>query len=149
MKLQSITVKSFSAKLTSLFLIAGLLFASTMASVSKNTKPNLVEEWYVALKSADAAKFESLMSDDAGVELKFLDVTQSKSEFIGALDEWKNANKDAQITTRIVSSEGEKTIVEICYRFPSNEVFGRESFTVKAEKIVYSLQEEISQTCPF
>lgn len=148
MNFKSITVKSIAAKLASLALIAGLLGASTMVSVSKDTLPTIINSWYDALKTADAKKFENLLSDDATIELKFLEITQTKQEFIDSLDEWKNANKDAVILTKLISSTAASTVVETCYRFPSNEIYGRETFTITSDKITSSVQEEISKLCP-
>ncbi len=79
----------------------------------------LVDRWYAGLANADRATFSELLSDDAKVILEDIDAIQTKEEFLGSLDEWKNAVRGATIRHRI-SNIGDGTItVFVCYQFPS------------------------------
>lgn len=143
----NITVKSVGIKLAGLIAIGGMLGLSTVVSVSKDTLPVTVSAWYDALRHADAEMFEMILDDTAQIELKFIDITQNKKEFLDSLDEWEHANKGAKILTRLESASASSAVVDVCYRFPSNETFNRETFTYQGNKIIRSVQEEISELC--
>jgi hypothetical protein len=143
-----VTNKSMLWRLAGLFLVSGLLAVSTYrVSLSDDATPAPVEAWYEALKAADAAAFEKLLAAGATIELRDLSITQTREEFLDSLDEWANANKDAQITARLEKLDGQTVTMKVCYKFPSNELLEREVFTLEDEQIVSSVQEQISESC--
>lgn len=144
----SITLKSILAKIISLGLIFGLLILTTVGSVSQDNLPNIVQNWYDGLRTVNATVFEEILTDNAEIKLKDLGISQTKREFISSLDQWKQANKDAVITTKLTSSANALSVVNVCYKFPSNEVYNRETFELIDGKISKSIQEQISKNCP-
>ncbi|MBL1405265.1 MAG: hypothetical protein COC17_01760 [Hyphomicrobiales bacterium] len=143
----SITLKSFLAKIVSLGLILGLLVLSTVVSVSQDNLPDTVQSWFDGLRTANAATFEEILTHNALIELGDLGISQTKSEFIASLDEWKHVHKGTVINTKLASSENALIEVNVCYKFPSNEVYNRETFELIDGKISKSIQEKISNTC--
>ncbi|MCB1440000.1 MAG: nuclear transport factor 2 family protein [Nitratireductor sp.] len=142
------TSKSMLWRLTSLLLIAALLAIATYrVSRSDDATPAPVETWYAALKAADADAFAKLLAPGATIELRDLSITQTREEFLGSLDEWANANKDADITATLEKLDGQTVTMKVCYKFPSNELLEREVFTLSGEQIVSSVQEQISESC--
>lgn len=143
----SITLKSVLAKFISLGLILGLLAISTVVSVSKNHLPATVKIWFDGLRQSDASIINSILAENAIIELKDLGISQTKAEFIESLDEWQHANKNAKITTKLATASSTTIIVNVCYKFPSNEVFNQETFEIANDKITKSIQEQISEKC--
>ena len=142
------TSKSMLWRLTSLLLIAALLAIATYrVSRSDDATPAPVETWYAALKAADADAFAKLLAPGATIELRDLSITQTREEFLGSLDEWANANKDADITATLEKLDGQTVTMKVCYKFPSNELLEREVFTLSGEQIASSVQEQISESC--
>lgn len=144
----SITLKSVLAKIISLGLILGLLVFTTVVSVSKDNLPDVVQNWYDGLRIANSATFEEILTDNAIIELGDLGISQSKAEFISSLDQWKQVNKGAVITAKLASSANSIIEANVCYKFPSNEVYNRETFELIDGKISKSIQEQISKNCP-
>lgn len=144
----SITLKSVLAKIISLGLILGLLVLTTVVSVSQDNLPSTVQNWYDGLRTANAAIFEDILTDNAIIELTDLGISQNKSEFISSLDQWKQVNKGAVITTKLTSNSNSIIEVKVCYKFPSNEAYNRETFELIDGKISKSNQEQISKNCP-
>lgn len=144
----SITLKSVLAKIISLGLILGLLVLTTVVSISKDNLPTTVQNWYDGLRTANAATFDEILTDNAMIELSDLGISQNKSEFIASLDQWKQVNKSAKISTKLASNANAFIEVNVCYKFTSNEVYNRETFEVIDGKISKSIQEQISKNCP-
>ena len=111
--------------------------------------PAPVKAWYGALGTVDRTALEDLLTDNAQIDLRDLGIVQTKGEFLESLDAWAEANKDAEILTRLGEGAGGDTAVtvEVCYRFPSNEALFEESFELSGEKIAGSVQQQISENC--
>ena len=122
----------------------GYLAQMAMAQV---TMPEPLTQWYEALRKSDAPALESLLGEDATIELSDLGIVQTKSEFLDSLDEWKEANDGAIILTKAEAVADTTATVDVCYSFPSNEMLIREVFTMDGAKITGSIQEQISETC--
>ena len=135
--------------LTSFFAVALVSAATTFANSASEVieSPQEVERWYVALGGVDKAEFNKLISDNAMIELKDLGVTQTKQEFIAALDEWAAATKDASLVYRYQSIEAAKAVVKVCYRFKNNETLIIETFTFANKQITGSVQEQKGEDC--
>lgn len=127
-------------------LTAALLLLSS-ASFAAADSQAIVEKWYTALTVIDRAAFETLLTDDAVISLDDLDTEQSKKEFIESLDEWQDAMKDATIRHKIEAETRETISVLVCYKFPDNEIFGRETFRIVDDKITESVQTTIADSC--
>lgn len=127
-------------------LTAALLLLSS-ASFATADSQAIVEKWYTALTVIDRAAFETLLTDDAVISLDDLDTEQSKKEFIESLDEWQDAMKDATIRHKIETETRETISVLVCYKFPDNEIFGRETFRIVDDKITESVQTTIADSC--
>ncbi|MCB1428717.1 MAG: hypothetical protein KDJ48_13170 [Nitratireductor sp.] len=142
-----ITRNSFFVRLAGLFLVAGIYAASTTMSASQSELPDPVDTWYEALKSADRETFDQIIAEAAMIELKYLDVIQTKDEFIESLDSWEDIADGVSIRTRLVSATAESATVEVCYRFPDNERLNIENFVFSDGLIRSSVQELKAETC--
>lgn len=129
-----------------IFTIAVIL-SLILPALADDTPEALVDRWYAGLANADRATFSDLLSDDAKVILEDIDAIQTKEEFLGSLDEWKNAVRGAKIRHRI-SNIGDGTItVFVCYQFPSNTTYTREIFNFRGAKIIESAQSSVGEAC--
>jgi hypothetical protein len=109
--------------------------------------PAAVSQWFDSLRSADRKGFDTLLAENAEIDLRYLGIVQTRAEFIESLDAWGDAIKYGQVLTKPVSADGKSAVVDVCYRFPSNEKVNRESFILAGDKIVRVVQEESAQTC--
>lgn len=109
--------------------------------------PEPVAKWFTALRSVDRIGFGELMHNDATVELKSPGFTQTKGEFIEALDNWQEIAGDIEITARPVSVTDASASVQVCYRRPSEAWTNLEVYTFADGFITGSVQERISEDC--
>ena len=106
-----------------------------------------INSWYDALRTVNRPVFDRLISDAATIELKQLDVVQDKSEFIESLDTWEDVAGDVFISTTIHGTDGTKTEVHVCYRFPSDAFINRETFWIVSGLITRQVQEKLQDDC--
>ena len=61
------------------------------------------------------------------------DITQSKEEFVEALDNWEEAIENGSIAYKIDenASTEENITTKVCYKFPSNELMTVETLLIK------------------
>ncbi|AKI02933.1 hypothetical protein IMCC20628_04256 [Hoeflea sp. IMCC20628] len=127
-------------------LVLGLMLPVSAALAQSS----LLDRWYTALFDINRVAIADLLADDATITLQDLGVTQTKAEFIGALDEWEDAVKDAnhawQIEENTVIDETQATVLA-CYQFPDNELLIREVFVFRQAKIVSSVQTNVADNC--
>ena len=128
------------------FLIGGFGLPGQSA-LGAETMPEPLVEWYQALRSSDAPTLDRLLSADATIELTDLGILQTKTEFLDSLDEWKEANDGATILTKMEEMDTGSAIVDVCYRFASNEMLIREAFTLSGQQISGSVQSQIADNC--
>lgn len=125
--------------------IAMMLFASQTA-IAENTE--LVSKWYSALKTSNEAMFKELIADDATLELNPLEVTQTKAEYIAALNNWEATAKDLTLIMKGVKSTGETTVrAMVCYKFPESSSLNEERFVILDGKITNFSQNTRSDEC--
>jgi hypothetical protein len=133
----------------SLPMLAALLCLAAFASSKARAQemPPAVTKWFDSLRIADRKGFEEVLADKAEVDLRYLGIVQTRAEFIESLDAWGDAIRDGKVLTKTVSADGQSAVVDVCYRFPSNEKVNRESFALQGDKIVRVVQEESAQSC--
>ncbi|MGI9350496.1 MAG: hypothetical protein ACR2O3_02935 [Rhizobiaceae bacterium] len=126
-----------------------LVFIILLTPVQNAAASNLemINSWYIALRTINRPAFELLLSDTATIELKQLDVIQDKSEFIESLDTWEEVAGDVFISTTMSGSDGTKTDVLVCYRFPSDAFTNRETFWIIKGQIIRQIQERLQDGC--
>jgi len=128
-------------------MVAGMLAVSTAVPSSGDTLSRPISNWYQALQLGDAEMLSIIMAEEATIELRDLGITQTRTEFIDAFDQWLDLNRDARILTRQASASDEEVIAEVCYRFASNESLHREAFSLSDGLITGSVQEKLGDTC--
>lgn len=109
--------------------------------------PEPISSWYEALRQNDNEMMNALLDDNALIELKDIGITQTKSEFIESMDEWSEMNGDAVLLTRFNKATDQEIVIDVCYRFASNETQTVEAFEMIGEKIAKSIQEQVSEIC--
>ncbi|SDP40013.1 SnoaL-like domain-containing protein [Phyllobacterium sp. YR620] len=133
--------------LARLVLAFAFIVSLSFAGRAADSHEQLVEQWYSALATADHPMFDKLLADDARVILEDIDSIQTKDEFLGSLDEWKNAVHGARLRHRIASAGDGTVTVFVCYQFPSNSTYMREIFSFRGEKIIESAQSSVGEAC--
>lgn len=133
-----------------LALIAGAALALSPSLVSAETEAPVLDQWYPALFAADGDTLATLLTDDAEIRLEDLGMTQTKTEFLDSLGEWKDSVEGATFDWKLAPdapvSDTEATAL-VCYRFPSNELLTREVFTFVGGGISRSVQTTQGETC--
>ena len=139
---------SFSPRhATCLVCAFSILVLYPLQAMSDGPAPKLIADWYEALRQNDHEAMENLLAPDALVELRDIGITQTKAEFVESLDEWSELNADTDLHIRLDTAGADGIVMDVCYRFTSNEVQTREVFLVSGDRIARSVQEQISQSC--
>jgi hypothetical protein len=128
------------------WLVFGLLFLP----VSSAAQNSLLDRWYTALFDVNRVAIADLLADDAVITLEDLGVTQTKAEFIEALDEWEEAVENANLAWQLeegAEASATTASVLVCYQFPDNEMMIREVFGFRGSKIVSSVQTTVGESC--
>lgn len=124
-------------------------FSSLCVSAFAQNNKTAIKPWFQALSPVDREVISELLADDAQIELKDYDITQSKEEFVEALDNWEEAIESGSIAFKIdedASSE-ENITTKVCYKFSSNELLTVETFEFNEGMIIKSVQETIADDC--
>lgn len=124
-------------------------FSSVCISAFAQNNKTAIKPWFQALSPVDREVISELLADDAQIELKDYDITQSKEEFVEALDNWEDAIESGSIAFKIdedASSE-ENITTKVCYKFSSNELMTVETFEFNEGMIIKSVQETIADDC--
>lgn len=142
-------LKPPTSKLAISLIVAMIIMLGTPPKLAyaQATLSPITQQWFVALTQVKRRAFEELLTEDAKIELRDLGITQTKEEFISALDEWERATRGAILLTHPVSSEAGKDVLEVCYRFESNEQLNRETYYSADGKITKVIQERIGAVC--
>ncbi|MEP3436981.1 MAG: nuclear transport factor 2 family protein [Hoeflea sp.] len=131
-------------------LISALAMVATVSVSSAFAQSSLLDRWYTALFDVNRVAIADLLADDAVIELEDLGVTQTKAEFIEALDEWEDIVKTANLAWQLEEGapvDEAKATVLVCYQFPDNELTIRETFAFRDGKIIRSIQTTDSDSC--
>lgn len=129
-------------------IFVGALSSLCVSAFAQNNK-TAIKPWFQALSPVDREVISELLADNAQIELKDYDITQSKEEFVEALDNWEEAIESGSIAFKIdedASSE-ENITTKVCYKFSSNELMTVETFEFSEGMIVKSVQETIADDC--
>lgn len=124
-------------------------FSSLCVSAFAQNNKTAIKPWFQALSPVDREVISELLADNAQIELKDFDITQSKDEFVESLDIWEDAIENGSIAFKIdedASSE-ENITTKVCYKFPSNELMTIETFMFDDGMIIKSIQETIADDC--
>ena len=124
-----------------------LLLTCAFPAASQEQLPKPVVEWFEALGAVDRIAFGELIAADAVIELRSLSFSQTKAEYIEALDNWEEFAADTEILTRPVSEREGGTTVQVCYRRPSEAWTNLEVFTFSDGFITGVVQERIADDC--
>ncbi len=127
------------------FLITVLFWIAVSPSYAQ--QENKVADWYAALRTADRDAISSVLTDDAKVLIKSLQVVQTKQEYIDALDTWEEIVDDLQLSYSADRVDAERIVAVVCYQFASNAFTNRETFTFEEGKIAQLFQEKIKDGC--
>ena len=84
-------------------LLLSAMVVST-APCRAETKTPVLDKWYPALFSADAPALASLLTEDAEIRLEDIGITQTKSEFLDSLGEWKDSIEGASFDWKLDSA---------------------------------------------
>ncbi len=106
-----------------------------------------VKAWFVALSKVSRPRFRELIDRNARIELKDLGIVQTREEFLDSLEQRDDATKGAILLTQVISSQDGVDIVEVCYRFDSNEQLSRETYRYLDGRITSVIQERLGTNC--
>lgn len=132
------------------FLIVMLICSLAVGTVPARADSALLDRWYWALFNVDRGLITELLSDTATIQLEDLGVTQTKAEFVAALDEWEEIAQTANFAWQLDSEapqDSKQATALVCYQFPGNDLMVREIFTFDAGKISNSVQSTVGDTC--
>ena len=129
-----------------------LLISITMMLMASQTaiaeNADLVSKWYSALKTSNQAMFQELLADDAVLNINPLEITQTKAEYIEALENWKEVAKDLTLIIKGISPTGETTVrAMVCYKFTENSTLNEELFVFLDGKITNFSQKKRGDKC--
>lgn len=130
------------------FLTAALVLA--MGASTGVAQTSLLERWYTAMFDVNRVAIDDLLADDAVITLEDLGISQTKAEFLAALDEWEDIVKTANFAWQVeedATADETRATVLVCYQFPENELLIREAFTFRDGKILSSVQTTASDSC--
>lgn len=131
--------------------VVSALVLALLLPVSAALAQNAVlDRWYTALFDVNRVAIADLLADDATIKLEDLGVTQTKAEFIEALDEWEEIVKTADLAWQLEdSTPADQTTasVLVCYQFPDNAMLIRETFGFRGSKIISSVQTTVADDC--
>ena len=114
------------------------------------TPAETVDAFYEALRRADADALRSILADDATVRLADLGFTMSAEEFVESMDVWTDVARDMTMRVRPdpdAPAERGTVVRLVCYEFPSNTSYTRETSRVSGDRVVSNDQEEIGEAC--
>lgn len=123
-----------------------MMLMASQTAIAENA--DLVSKWYSALKTSNQAMFQELLADDAVLNINPLEITQTKAEYIEALDNWKEVAKDLTLIIKGITPTGETTVrAMVCYKFTENSALNEELFVFLDGKITSFTQNKQSDEC--
>jgi len=126
-------------------IIAALL--TIIPAIANAEGASLIDQWYTALKTSDRASFAELLSEDAKIDLNDLGISQTKAEFIEALDNWEDVASDLTLTYTAQDINATRVTAEVCYKFSAGSFTNLETFTFAEGRIINQIQEKMKDGC--
>ena len=133
--------------------LAGLLLAGSAAihPAAARTASETIDAFYEALRRADGAAIETLLTEDAVVRLSDLGFDMTREEFAESMDEvWADIAQDMTLRVRPdpdAPDAGGTLVRLVCYEFPSSTSMTRETTRLEGGRIAFNEQVEIAETC--
>ncbi|MEO1746232.1 MAG: hypothetical protein AAFR13_06850 [Pseudomonadota bacterium] len=130
--------------------LAAVLSPALGDTVSTNA---LLSSWYSAHGNAferDAARsaVAAMLSEDAAIELRDLDLVQTRDEYLESFDGWRDAIEGGAVAFRIDSIDGDTSTVTVCYRFASQPILNAETITLDSDGTIAAIvAEQTADTC--
>ena len=129
-----------------ILLLVAALFLTLVPSFAARDD-DTITRWYSMLVAANEDGLASLLSDTVVIKLEDIGVTQSKSEFLGTMGEWRIAIAGGGIRHKIEKSDGDVTTVLACYDFAENDILIRETFRIDSGLITENTQARVGEDC--
>ena len=129
-------------------IVLALFCCVSTLSFAKNNS-TMIKPWFQALFPVDREVISQLLAENALIELKDYDITQTKDEFVESLDSWEDAIENGSIAYKIdhQNSNDDYIITKVCYKFTSNELMTVELFLFNDGMIIKSVQETVADHC--
>ena len=130
-------------------MLSAMLLAWPGAALAR-TPAETVDAFYAALRTADADALRGLLAEDATVRLADLGFDMTAEEFVDSMDVWADVAEGMTMRVRADPQVADRagTVVRlVCYEFPSNTSFTRETSRVEGERIAFNEQVEIGEAC--
>lgn len=128
-----------------LIIVASLL--STLSPSFAETADETITRWYAMLVAANEDGLAKLLSDKAVIKLEDIGITQSKTEFLGTMSEWRIAIAGGGIRHKVEKTAGDVTTVLACYDFADNDILIRETFQIDDGVIIGNTQARVGEDC--
>ena len=112
-----------------MLVLAAALFSALAPSLAAEDD-DIITRWYSMLVAANEDGLASLLADKVVIKLEDIGITQSKSEFLGTMGEWRIAIAGGGIRHRVEKTDGDVTTVLACYDFAENDILIRETFKI-------------------
>ena len=131
-------------------LASALILAIFVGVPNAAAQTSLLDRWYTAMFDVNRIAIADLLADDATINLTDLGVSQTKAEFLDALDEWEEIVKTANFAWQLedgAALDDARATALVCYQFPDKELMIREAFAFRDGKIISSNQTTVSDSC--
>lgn len=124
-----------------------MTLASGVLPSLAETSEETITRWYAMLIAANEDGLAKVLADNAVIKLEDIGRTQSKTEFLGTMSEWRIAIAGGGIRHKVVKAEGDATTVLACYDFAENDILMREIFRLEGGLIVENVQSRVAEDC--
>ena len=130
--------------------VSALAVGLALFGSSATAQNSLLDRWYTAMFDVNRVAIAELLADDAVIKLVDLGVTQSKAEFLEALEDWEDIVKTANFAWQLeegAADDDASATALVCYQFPDKELMIREIFAFRDGKIISNTQSTAADSC--
>jgi hypothetical protein len=124
-----------------------LALITSHPALAQDDHSGLLDRWYDSLVAVEREEIAALLSPEARIELKDIEVTQTSAEFVESLDEWADAIKGGSIRHKITADTADSVAVTVCYTFTSSAMMTSEDFVFAGKQIISSVQKTVATNC--
>lgn len=103
--------------------------------------------WYAALEKADARALSTMLSSDAEIILKDVNITQDRETFLNSMEDWALSIEGGSLRHKILSTDATTARMEVCYDFSENDILMRETLIFEGTEIIRHEQEQLANKC--